>query len=122
VPGLDGRGARLPPARMISGKVYAGVRRQLERARRIEGMADARLAPGDLADAELLSTAALEEQAMIRFHEGIAGDDRARARTFRRPGRVPLQDVDAGFLELEYVLKKTEFLGRKIASQSSARP
>jgi aminocarboxymuconate-semialdehyde decarboxylase len=106
---------------MISGKVYRTVSDGCWSApRRIEDMATAGIARQALSPMpELLSYwLPLEDsKALIRFlneqiAEMIAGDPKR----FVGLGAVPLQDMDAAILELEYLLKQLHFAGVEIAS------
>ena len=106
---------------MISGKVYRTVSDGCWSApRRIEDMDRAGVARQALSPMpELLSYwLPLEDsKAMIRFlNEQIAEMIAGNPKRFVGLGAVPLQDVDAAIVELEYVLKELHFAGVEIAS------
>ena len=111
---------------MISGKVYRTVADgSWSVPRRIEEMGAMRIARQAISPMpELLSYWLPLEDArtMIRFlNDEIARMISLAPGRFVGLGAVPLQDVGAAILELEYVLKKLNFSGMEIASHVNGR-
>ena len=106
---------------MISGKVYRTVADgSWSVPRRIEDMGAMRVTRQAISPMpELLSYWLPLDDAKVMFrylNDADRAHDRRGAGALRRPGRVPLQDVDAAIRELEYVVKKLKFAGVEIAS------
>jgi aminocarboxymuconate-semialdehyde decarboxylase len=106
---------------MIKGKVYRTVSDGCWSVpRRIEDMGGMRVARQVLSPMpELLSywLPLDDAKAMIRFlNEQIAQMIALAPKRFVGLGCVPLQDVDAGIVELEYLMKELRFAGVEIAS------